>query len=66
MIEAPPAPRAALTPALVRRHAFGPAPMPSAEPVAIEEPPVAGWADDLRFFAVCYAAGILFFLILLS
>jgi len=65
MIEAPPlAPRATLTSALVRRRSFGP--MPPAEPVTIEEPPVGGWADNLRFFAVCYAAGILFFLILLS
>ena len=32
----------------------------------IEEAPVSGWAADLRFFAVCYLAGFIFFLVMLS
>jgi hypothetical protein len=28
--------------------------------------PVSTWAQDLRFFAICYLAGFIFFLIMLS
>ena len=60
----------ALTASLIRRRPrrLLPAP-PSAHarprPVA---PPITagGWADDLRFFATCYAAGLVFFLVMLS
>jgi hypothetical protein len=40
-----------------------PATFGRAMPVA---PPAGGWAADLRFFLTCYAAGFLFFLVMLS
>jgi hypothetical protein len=41
-------------------------PAPSRALVVIEEQPVSDWAADLRFFAICYFAGFIFFLIMLS
>jgi len=34
--------------------------------VAMREAPRSGLAEDLRFFLTCYAAGFVFFLIMLS
>ena len=39
---------------------------PSRAAVVIEETPGSGWAADLRFFAICYLAGFIFFLVMLS
>jgi hypothetical protein len=41
---------------------------PSRALVLIEAPARAtsGWSEDLRFFAICYLAGFVFFLIMLS
>lgn len=57
-----------LTAMLVRRrHPPAPAASPSRVPVAVEpETRARGWAADLRFFAICYLAGFIFFLIMLS
>ncbi len=62
---------ASLSPALIRR------PVPRRRQLLLAPPsayaaglpvltPVAGWRDDLRFFFGCYAAGLAFFLIMLS
>jgi hypothetical protein len=63
-------PQPALSASLIRRRPLLLAP-PSAyatprAAAASPAPPAAGWSDDLRFFATCYAAGVVFFLIMLS
>jgi hypothetical protein len=68
MIEAPAISDTAapLTAMLVRRkHPATLVQSPSRALVVIE-PASSGWAADLRFFAICYLAGFIFFLIMLS
>jgi len=63
---------AALGPAIIRRRPRRPLlllapPSAFAEPLPVAD--VAAWTDwrgDLRFFLGCYAAGLAFFLIMLS
>jgi hypothetical protein len=64
---------ASLGPAIIRRRP--PRPLLLAPPsvyralppaVAANVPTWADWRDDLRFFLGCYAAGLAFFLIMLS
>lgn len=51
--------RAPLTAAMIRR----PLPPAATEPVAsVEQPAHRGWRDDLRLFAITWAAGFVFFL----
>ncbi len=54
---------ASLTAAMIRR-----APPPLAdEPVAIEPAaPASSWRDDLRLFAITWAAGFVFFMVFLA
>jgi hypothetical protein len=70
MIEAHALPRTAkpLSATMVRRKrppVLLPASRSRALAVIAPAPP-SGWAADLRFFAICYLAGFIFFLIMLS
>ncbi len=63
------APQPSLSAALIRRRRplLLPPPSAYASPrIAAAPASAAGWSDDLRFFATCYAAGVVFFLIMLS
>jgi hypothetical protein len=65
---------ASLGPAIIRRRPPRPLllappsafakPLPAIAPA--DEPAWSDWRDDLRFFLGCYAAGLAFFLIMLS
>ncbi|MDB5736889.1 MAG: hypothetical protein JWO65_557 [Sphingomonas bacterium] len=59
---------ASLSSALVRRRRplRLAAPVRANLPVLYEAPVVSGWGEDLRFFLTCYAAGFVFFLVMLS
>ena len=60
-------PQPTLSAALIRRR-----PRPALLPPPSAFLPIdavdadSGWSDDLRFFLTCYAAGVVFFLIMLS
>lgn len=54
---------APLTAAMIRRASLAAEPPAAAEQVA---PSARGWRDDLRLFAVTWAAGFVFFLVFLA
>lgn len=64
-------PQPVLSAALIRRRArplllAPPSAYAPSRTIAAAEPAASGWSDDLRFFLTCYAAGVAFFLIMLS
>jgi hypothetical protein len=59
-------PQPTLSAAIIRRRRPLLLPPPSAYAPRIATTPASDWSADLRFFATCYAAGVLFFLIMLS